>query len=656
MLLHELTHVDAHHRVGRVEQEVSQGLGQLGLAHAGRAEEQERSTRAIRIGQARTRTTHRIGDHADRLFLADHAVVQHVFHAQQLVALAFEHLADRDAGPARDNLGDLLVGHLVLHQPEILAVHFLRGSQLLFQIGQHAVLDLAHLGEILATLCGFQIKLGLLDLLLDPGRALQRSLLRLPDFVEVGELTLQRVDVGFQIGQALARGVVLFLLQHLALDLELDQATLKAIQFFRLGINFHADARGGFVHQVDGLVRQLTVGDVAVRQRRRRDDGRVGDLHAVVHRVALLQATQDRNGVFHRRFTHEHLLETALQRGILFDVLAVFVQRGRADAMQFAARQCRLEHVARVHRAFALAGADHGVQFVDEQDDLAFVLGQIIEHGLQPLFEFASELGAGNQRAHVQRQHALAAQAFGHFVVDDALGQAFDDGGLAHAGFADQHRVVLGTTLQHLDGAADFLVAADHRIELAAFGTRGQVDGVLLQRLALLFGVFALHGFTAAQLVDGSLDLLLVGACGTQRHASRATVVHRSEQEPLAGDELIVVLLGQLVGVVEQATEVVAHRQVASLAGHLGQRIQRFSQPLTQHRHVDACVGQQRTAAAAGLVKQRAEHVYRFDDVVVAANGQRLGVGQRLLEVGGELIHPHGSSSSMSWNQRCWRY
>jgi len=45
-----------------------------------------------------------------------------------------------------------------------------------------------------------------------------------------------------------------------------------------------------------------------------------------------------------------------------------------------------------------------------------------------------------------------------------------DDGGLADAGFADQHRVVLAATLQHLDGAADLVVAADHRVELALAG------------------------------------------------------------------------------------------------------------------------------------------------------------------------------------------
>ena len=43
----------------------------------------------------------------------------------------------------------------------------------------------------------------------------------------------------------------------------------------------------------------------------------------------------------------------------------------------------------------------------------------------------------------------------------------FGDRGLADAGLADQHRIVLGPAGEHLDRAADFLVAADHRVELA---------------------------------------------------------------------------------------------------------------------------------------------------------------------------------------------
>src|SRR3546814_9823863 len=51
-----------------------------------------------------------------------------------------------------------------------------------------------------------------------------------------------------------------------------------------------------------------------------------------------------------RSLVDQYFLETALQRGVFFDVLAVFVQGSGAYTMQFAARQGRLEHIACIHR------------------------------------------------------------------------------------------------------------------------------------------------------------------------------------------------------------------------------------------------------------------------------------------------------------------
>ena len=52
VLLAVLTHVDAHHRLLIVEQEFSQALGELGLTHTGRAQEQERAGWAVRVANA----------------------------------------------------------------------------------------------------------------------------------------------------------------------------------------------------------------------------------------------------------------------------------------------------------------------------------------------------------------------------------------------------------------------------------------------------------------------------------------------------------------------------------------------------------------------------------------------------------------------------
>ncbi len=378
-----------------------------------------------------------------------------------------------------------------------------------------------------------------------------------------------------------------------------------------------------------------------MRQRGRGDDGRVGDVDAVMHFVAFLQAAQDGDGVFHGGFIDQHFLEAPLQRGILLDVLAIFVQRGRADAMQFAARQRRLEHIAGVHGALGLAGADHGVQFVDEQDDLAFLLGQIIEHRLETFFEFAAEFGAGDQRAHVQRQQAFALESFRHFAVDDALRQAFDDGGLAHAGLADQHRVVLGAALQYLDGATDLVVAADHRVELALLGALGQIDGVFFQRLALLLGIRVVDLLAAAHLVDGLFDHALGGAVLAQHLAERALVLQGREHEQFAGDVLILALLGEFVGDIEDAVQIIGDVHIALRALDFGQPVQGFAELRTQFVHVHIGLRQQVAHRAALLIEQRDHDVLRLDELVIAADGERLRVGQGLLEFTGQFVHTH---------------
>src|SRR5207253_7701750 len=87
---------------------------QLGLADAGRPEEAERAGRARRVLDARARAADRLGDGDDRLLLADHALVQLVLHADQLLRLGLGQLEDRDARPHRDDVRDLVLADLRL--------------------------------------------------------------------------------------------------------------------------------------------------------------------------------------------------------------------------------------------------------------------------------------------------------------------------------------------------------------------------------------------------------------------------------------------------------------------------------------------------------------------------------------------------------------
>ena len=106
---------------------------------------------------------------------------------------------------------------------------------------------------------------------------------------------------------------------------------------------------------------------------------------------------------------------------------------------------------------FGAAGADQRVQLVDEQDG---VLGaaHLVHDGLDAFLELAAVLGAGHHHGQVEHDDAAVAQQFGDVAVDDQLGQALDDGGLADAGLAEEHGVVLGAAAEDLDDAFDLVV------------------------------------------------------------------------------------------------------------------------------------------------------------------------------------------------------
>ncbi len=123
------------------------------------------------------------------------------------------------------------------------------------------------------------------------------------------------------------------------------------------------------------------------------------------------------------------------------------------------------------------------MQLIDEQDDVA-PGPDLLQHLLQALFEIAPVAGPGHQGAEVQGVELLAPQGLGHVAGDDALGKALDDGRLADARFADEHRVVLGAPRQHLHDPLDLALAPDHRVELVLPGQLGEVAPELVQHRA----------------------------------------------------------------------------------------------------------------------------------------------------------------------------
>mmetsp|Transcript_28659 Transcript_28659/g.77145 ORF Transcript_28659/g.77145 Transcript_28659/m.77145 type:complete len:253 (+) Transcript_28659:445-1203(+) len=159
------------------------------------------------------------------------------------------------------------------------------------------------------------------------------------------------------------------------------------------------------------------------------------------------------------------------------------------------------------------------MNLVDEEDDLALGVLHLGQHRLQPLLKLATELGTGDERAHVERDELLPLEGLRHVARHDPLRHALGDGGLAHARLTEQDGVVFGPPAEDLDRAANLVVAADHGVELAVRRGEGEVGAVLVKGLEDRLGRLAVDLLPLAQVGERRLeashrDVLLLDRAG----------------------------------------------------------------------------------------------------------------------------------------------
>mmetsp|Transcript_12555 Transcript_12555/g.36798 ORF Transcript_12555/g.36798 Transcript_12555/m.36798 type:complete len:397 (+) Transcript_12555:643-1833(+) len=245
-------------------------------------------------------------------------------------------------------------------------------------------------------------------------------------------------------------------------------------------VRLHLQRRAGLVDQVDRLVRVEAVRDVPGAELCRGGDRPVAVLDAVVLLVLWPQTGEYGGRLGDGRLVHFDRLEAPLERGVLLDVLAVLGDRGRADALQLAARECGLEQVGRVDGPLGGARADECVDLVDEEHRLVG-LRHLLNHRLEPLLKLAAVLRVGDEQAELEREHAHPEQPLRRVAVHDALRDALGDRSLADARVSNQHRVRLAAADEDLHAAAHLVGAPDARVELPFPRPLRQVDRALLE-------------------------------------------------------------------------------------------------------------------------------------------------------------------------------
>ncbi len=250
--------------------------------------------------------------------------------------------------------------------------------------------------------------------------------------------------------------------------------------------DLHPHICSALVDNIDRLVRQIAVVNVLRGKMHRLANGFIGIADVMVFLVLRLQALQDLDGVFLGGLGHLYFLKPARQGTVFLEILAVLLVRGCPDTLKFAGCQRRLEHIGGVHGASRhRAGTYQRVNLINEQNGIVPLL-QSLDDLLHPLFEVAAIPGPGDHSAHVEPIDVVVLQRRRNSLISNTLCKPLGNGGLADAGRAEVHRVVLHTTAQHLDRPLQNILSADKGLELAVPGGFREIGGELGEDVFLL--------------------------------------------------------------------------------------------------------------------------------------------------------------------------
>ena len=296
------------------------------------------------------------------MILADDARSKVRLEREQCSELVAHHRADGNAGPAGDHFADDRRIDRHAHQRRLALHHVERRLQRRQLDAQRRRIDRRRLR-----------RRGHRRLELLPQRTdfLDQRAFRLPARFHRRQLLRRHRTVRFDRRQSLrmihTHGR--FTPQHALLHFKILQHATRILDRRRRRTLPKRQPRARRVEHADGLVRQLTIRQVAMRQTHGGFQPVVRDAHRVMLLEARHHAAQHQHARHFTRLVHLHQLKAPRQRRVLLEKLLVLAPRRRRDRAQLTACERGLEQVRGVVLASCTARTDHRVRFVDEQDD-----------------------------------------------------------------------------------------------------------------------------------------------------------------------------------------------------------------------------------------------------------------------------------------------
>ena len=186
-----------------------------------------------------------------------------------------------------------------------------------------------------------------------------------------------------------------------------------------------------------------------------------------------------------------YLLETTLQSAILFYGITILVKCCRTNALYGTTCQCWFQYVCSIHRACSRTSTYHGVNLVDEDDDVR-ILFQFLDQHLHTFLELSTIFRASYYTRHIQRDDTFAEQHWRTVVADNHLCQSLDDGTLTNTRLTNQYGVVLLAASKDFYDALYLAFTTDTGVKFPFLSLLGEVCSEVVDdrclRLGLLLG------------------------------------------------------------------------------------------------------------------------------------------------------------------------
>ena len=154
-----------------------------------------------------------------------------------------------------------------------------------------------------------------------------------------------------------------------------------------------ASAGASLIKDINCLIWQEAVLDVAARKRNSSLDSSLGVVDVVVLLVAVLKSVNNRNGVVVVWLADVDRLETPLKCSVLLDVFTILFCRSCTDDLDFSTRQRWFQDGRGVDGAFCGTCANDGMNLVNEEDVILGFL-QLSNNLLHAVLKLTTILGS----------------------------------------------------------------------------------------------------------------------------------------------------------------------------------------------------------------------------------------------------------------------